>query len=247
MNPVFERARAHPYLPGRAIVPAPNPLDVVDWTAAYWAGDPEWSNPGDGNPVASWRDGSGALHPLGATGTARPTYRSSVAALNGSPGVEFDGTSDTMTAAIGALLQPYTIVIVAEILPVNFAGTPCLIDGGSAGRAALFVNGAGGGWAYYAGGAALIDGPTATIGRKAFRIHADNASSEVNRNMRSLKGSLGTTSGITGLTVGNAFNLTNFANMALAFLGVYSGDITDDPGWPLLISTTKRLFGANLA
>lgn len=237
-------ANAHPYPQTPAMEPPPNPLTTVAWTAAYWAGDPAWATPGDGNPVGSWRDAAGG-HPLTAAGTARPTFRAAVPNLNGQPGVEFDGTTDVMTAAIGAIIQPYTLVLIAEVLPININNTPCVLDSMGTGRAALFINGGGGSWTFFPNGPAMGNG-SAGAGRWAFRILANNATSELNRNMISVKASIGTTTGFEGLTLGNAFNLLNPANLSVGFMGVYEGDLTTDPAWPTLISTIGYLYRMTL-
>lgn len=81
-------------------VPAPefDPLSI-DWDLAYWADDPDWTNPGDGNPVSSWRDaGTLAEDATQATSVSQPTFRSSVAAFNDRATVEFDGGDDLTTA-----------------------------------------------------------------------------------------------------------------------------------------------------
>lgn len=53
----------------------------------------------DGDPVATWTDLSGNSNSGSASGTARPTYKTSI--LNGKAIVRFDGTTDVMTT-------PYT-------------------------------------------------------------------------------------------------------------------------------------------
>jgi len=58
-----------------------NPEEVWSPLAVVWADDPNWTNPGNGNPVASWRNG-GILGTDFTESTNKPTFVSSVAAIN---------------------------------------------------------------------------------------------------------------------------------------------------------------------
>lgn len=76
-----------------------DPLSIA-WHSAYWAEDPGWTNPGDGSGVTTWDDATTNGRDLTqATGTKRPLYRASVAALGGRPALEFDGTDDFLQTA----------------------------------------------------------------------------------------------------------------------------------------------------
>ncbi len=119
--PLRTRTRGRPSRNAGAIAtsaPAPSfdPLVDITWAAAYFAEDPDWTPPADGGAVSQWDDGSGnARHVSQGTGTARPTYRASVAALNGKPAVQWDGTSDVLSSStFTAVTQPWSWVIVAD-------------------------------------------------------------------------------------------------------------------------------------
>lgn len=244
MSRLASRANVAPYQAYRAATP--NPLTVVPWTAAYWAGDPSWSNPGDGNAVSSWRDGTGNGYTLAqGTGGAQPTFRASVTNLNGQPGVDLDG-GDWMSVATPAFTQPLSLVVVVDMVSVT--GTPVIVDAGSVGRAALFANAPTNVWAWYLGTAAVTTTYAATTGAHAIRAVANNASSSITQNMRTTTGTLGSATGFTGITLGALIGgASNRATMRVGFAGWYSGDVTAHAGWPDLVSAIGHLYRLNLA
>lgn len=90
-----------------------NPLTGIPWHTASWAGDPLWSNPGDGNEVATWR-GVGRDF-TNSTATEKPLYRSSSATMNNKPAVDFDGNNDKLyTPIFTAVTVPHSWVIIAR-------------------------------------------------------------------------------------------------------------------------------------
>lgn len=92
-----------------------DPLSI-SWHTAFWAEDPNWTDPGDGNPVSQWDDASGnGRHATQATGSQQPTFRSSDAGYNNKPVVDADGGDLLQTSAFGSpLSQPGTLVVVGS-------------------------------------------------------------------------------------------------------------------------------------
>ena len=90
-----------------------DPLSYGSPVHAFWAEDPSWTDPGDGNIVTSWRnDGSnGTAVTPGASG---PVYRSSTTKMNSKATVEFDGVNDylAMAEAAATVSQAGTMVVV---------------------------------------------------------------------------------------------------------------------------------------
>ena len=109
----------NPYAFGAgATPPSFDPLNDISWHTAFWVEDPNWTDPGDGNAVSSWRnDGSGDWGDAAqATGTKQPLYRSSVAALNSQPAIDFDGTDDNLKSAVGTgQAGAMTVVAVVDL------------------------------------------------------------------------------------------------------------------------------------
>jgi len=73
---------------------------IVGW----WKAD-TISDPGDGNPVATWPDESDTGADVTAAGAARPTYRAASSNSTKLPVVEWDGSANHMTSGIEADLQ----------------------------------------------------------------------------------------------------------------------------------------------
>jgi hypothetical protein len=79
-----------------------NPLlNGPTYRNAFWAGDPAWSNPGDGQLVTSVRNAGVSGDPTNTGGTDRPTYVLSNTTLNNKPALTFDGGDFLDIAASG--------------------------------------------------------------------------------------------------------------------------------------------------
>lgn len=96
---------------------------ALPWRNLAWASSGGSGLPSNGSLVGQWNDeGTAALH-MGASGTARPTMRTAVTALNNKPAVECDGTTDWMISAAGsASAVPYTMVWIGNIRALPGAG-----------------------------------------------------------------------------------------------------------------------------
>jgi hypothetical protein len=92
-----------------------DPRTQVTALHALWADDPDWSTgkPADGGSVSQWRNQSGAGDPT-ASGTAQPTWRASVAAFNNHAAVEFDGSTDFLSADVSNTGHPWKAIIVGK-------------------------------------------------------------------------------------------------------------------------------------
>lgn len=67
----------------------------------------------DGDPVSSWTDSSGnGFDATQATPANQPVFNTGQ--LNGLPAVNFNGSSDSLAAAITSTAQPFTVFAVAD-------------------------------------------------------------------------------------------------------------------------------------
>jgi hypothetical protein len=110
-------------------VPPPpfDPINAVNWKHAYWAEDPDWTNPGDGQPVDSWRDAVGNEDAVQATEARQPIYEASAAGMGGRPALRFDSGPEQWLDAAGVEVdQPDTLV---AIWRHGRDGTEVVIDG----------------------------------------------------------------------------------------------------------------------
>jgi hypothetical protein len=232
---------------GSLVPPTFSPFDV-GWTEAYWADDPDWSNPGDGNSVSSWRSGgSGARAVENGTGANQPIFRSSVLALNNHAAVDFDGSNDNLYTSTFTLDVPHNLVVVGMIDSVpgeRYVVSYVANDNG------LFVRSATGTWSMYTLG--YINGGAYTIGAgAALRVRSSDTvlDNEIVTN--------GTSSGLTGnsysntndgLSLGGARANGGFCgDCHIAFVGYYEGDVTADVKWSELVSWVSSYYGLTLA
>lgn len=211
--------------------PVFNPMTSMGWYAAYWAGDTNWTNPGNGNAVATWTDGSGNGRDLTqSTPADRPTFRSSTSVLNNKPTVEFNTQvlqcSDTI---FGSLSQPDSIVMVFQSNTTD-GTTDNYIDAFSGNRQIMRKRL---GQYDIASGASTV--PGAALDTNAhFWIGYFNTSSSVNE-MDGIVQGTGSVGGqnLNGLTVGGGYNAgaASTVDFHLAFLGIASGDIRSHARW----------------
>lgn len=209
-----------------------NPLTLVSWHSAYWAEDPDWTNPGDGNAVTDWTDGSGNGRDLTqGTGTKRPLYRASVAALNGQPALEFDGTDDFLQTASSFTVTSGTLTKVIIYQLRSHAGGNRHVWSAMdnfTNRADVFRTGAGHyiyGSAAAGGSAIFIGGGTSTF-NGVLEIDTFGSSGKVEIN----GSSVATGSGAAALTthcIGGYLGAEVSAS-TVAFAGMYLGTLTND-------------------
>jgi len=83
-------------------------IDIPDSAVAQY--DATAISATDGNPLSSWSD---QISGNDLSAVNAPTFRNS--AINGNPAVEFDGSDDEMTAAIGRFSQPITYGLVYRL------------------------------------------------------------------------------------------------------------------------------------
>lgn len=134
----------------RAAAPAYNPLTAVTWAKAFWASDPSWSNPGNGNGVSSWRNGGSiAGDATQATGSKQPTYAAAATHLNNRPAVDFDGVDDHLDVATFADITLGTELVV--IARATAAASNNLVSGTVSGKRRNLLTNASSQWAIFAG------------------------------------------------------------------------------------------------
>ena len=227
-----------------AAAPSFNPLTAITWEAVFFAEDADWTNPGDGNAVSQWDDASAnSRHASQATSGKRPIYRSSVAALNNKPALDFTRASQqSLSTASWTLAQPMSYVAVANLDAT--AGENYLVHGGSAASAFLGDTNTSNKWQMYAGTTVRESSGAPDTAGHLFTWVYNGASSVAYLDGTSIiaLGSPGTGGVIAGLNIGR-FATAETANWdgAVAFVGVYAGDITADGQYANL----KTFFAAH--
>lgn len=207
--------------------PSGPPTLTIAMHTGFWADDPSWSNPGNGNAVSSWRDYSGnTRHAVQATGSKQPIFRSSVASLNNRAGVDFDGTDDWLTVTYSNLSQPSTRVLVARqdvvVQDKHIFSTPS----GSTRNDVVASQGAGKTWSFYAGNTEV--GATAADTSVHIVIVTFNGTSSQGQIDGTTWGSGLTNPNVSGgIQLGSTLDSTgSCCNCHIAFAALYSGALT---------------------
>lgn len=217
-----------------------DPIGSIPWAWVVWAGDPAWSNPGNGNPVDSWRNGGSLSGDPASTGSNRPTFRASTAAFNNKPTVEFVMANSTyLDFDITNTSQPFSIVVIGS-------------------------SDVGGGQRIFVGGFANAARGLRTGGDVISANYAQVLSSAAGANTGApmlLRGfGLNTSSVIakdgTTIATGDAGNLANsrltlgagssaapafgsYLNGHIAFAALIAGDVMSQANWPLFKEWAK--------
>lgn len=215
---------------------------LITWKAAYWASDPSWTNPGNGNEVTSWRDYSGNGFTLTRPAASGPTYQSAVTELNNQPGLLFNGTSNALSVGSNTgTTQPNSIVVIVRA-DSTAANKQRWVDNQTGVGGRQLIEGA------YTDGKVLLyanslasSNLTATTGAFFMTALFNGASSWVERSgTRSTSISPGAAN-LGGLQVANASGI--FASGVVAFVGIYQGDITANGNWSAFKAGATATYG----
>ncbi len=219
---------------------------LITWYAAWWASDPLWSNPGDGNLVSSWRDLSGnARDVTQGNSTYQPTYRASYASLNNQPAVEF-GT--TQYIATGNLTEGTAKTVVAIARTSSVAAARWAVSAND-GNTALLINRSAGTTKPTAYSGSFLNS-TVTMDTNAHALYAyfNGASSYIAVDATKTTGNSGGSGhlGTTPVSLGNPVGGSAGINGALAFVGVYLGDIEAAANWAAFKAGITATYGLSL-
>lgn len=233
--------------------PAVSGPPSIAWHAAFWADDPSWTNPGDGNTVGSWRDysGNGRTASQG-TGSQQPLYRATTAALNGRPSVEFDGVDDRLLASWSSVGQPVSLVLICDTVsvPGSVSRYPLIGNNGSGFTSLFWIDSAGLKWA--AGGTNnQIVGPALATGGAAARAKiqsgASNSYLTVNGTGYTAAVNVGSDAS-NGISIGGYYGSGSFyAAVRVAFAAVYVGDVTGAGNWSAFCAWVSAHYGLSLS
>lgn len=201
-----------------------DPLADITWKAAFWADDPSWTNPGDGNPVTSWRDaGTEGVDPTQATASIKPTFRSSTASLNNRATVEFDAGDNLVSTNWGSSITGISGIFI--VFDLDATGTVQLFDGNDSGnRRGMYLDG--GSWRLFCGtvqaggtndtNAHYADMKVGTTTSNLDDLNIDGASV--------ISGVNSGTNNMDGIVIGSNYTGGGKIDGHIAFLGIKDGD-----------------------
>lgn len=220
---------------------------AIAWEIELWAGDPDWSNPGNGNAVSTWPDRSGNANDLTqATGTRQPIFRSSVAALNWQSAIEFDTSDDDMASSTFSLAQPFSVVVVGNITQLSsFADllflrssdaapyTSYATDGGTPNRFRI----------YDSPGDLLAGTETVDADPHFFAAVFNGITSKILLDSQTWSGGNLGSDAATQLWLNSNALGGNWGGGHRAYVGLFDGDITADANWTALLEWINSTYG----
>lgn len=197
----------------------------------FWAEDPGWSNPGDGNVVVTMRDNGTAANNAGKTGVVDPVYRSST--INGRPGIDFQATAESiggrLAASSGTSGAVYSVVAVAEFDRL-FSAASYVTDSSSGTGNRAIIGGlvSGSKWRAYHSATAFVEPSgyntdphlfVAVFKTDDIRLYVDGSLVGTDNS--------GTVIGVPGLSIGGDRTGSNqFLDGRVCYVAQYNGDIT---------------------
>jgi len=216
------------------------------WKVAVWADDPDWTNPGNGNAVSSWRDGSGnGFNAVQATGANQPIYRSSVALLNNRAAVDFDGVNDLLTAST-TLSAPFSGIWIGKRDGAGTGSNPRVLHFNTAGGyEAVLESSMTGNWAAYYG--TFIDSGVNAVATPvvALRVLMSDVTHRISVNGTLSSQASGGPPSMAAFGIG--FGDGEAANIHTAFAACAVGDITADANWSAFVSWVSNYYGLTIS
>lgn len=229
-----------------------NPETDITWHSFSWAEGTNFVARGivDGGSVQTWDNETGESALTQATAGKRPLYRASVAALNGQPAIDFDGTDDILVSADFTTNPDYTskvsMVWVGNLNSVS--GTRTILDGNDLTNYHLFGCTSG---AWWIRGSTTVTGGTAATGAHLIVAIFDAATAaggdivDVD-NANVITDDAGNRS-VDGWSVCGRNNNTNYVDGEAALAGIYEGNIKSDPEWSNFKTWVTSHYGITLS
>jgi hypothetical protein len=231
-------------VPTAVAFPPFNPLRDINWEAAFWASDPLWANPADGNKVSSWRDGSGNGRDTSqATDANRPTYKANHPEFNNKAAIEFlNSGAHRLTSSTFSVSQPNTWVAI-----VRFTGSTTnnehmrIIDNSGIGASRQLMGGRNSTeFVGNAGSAGVLTrSPNNEPSLMVWLANGSSSWVEVN-GQRSANVNSGTT-GVSGVGIGSDGGTSRLTG-AVAFVGLHSGNVTTHRNWEAFTRWASTLY-----
>lgn len=206
--------------------PAFDPRTQVTALHVMWADDPDWTDPGDGNAVTTWRNHSGGGDPAEAGGN-RPTFDAVNAAYNNRATIHFTRTSSQrLKVNLADIAQPLKLLVVGN---TGSAGTAERFLGFGGLATHVLGDTAGNLWTLRAG--STLDGTASDLNPHVVRATLNGASSGMWVDEASVLSGDAGANGIAWLSIGcdqvGGSGGTNHLNGDVAFVGIYAGATSD--------------------
>ena len=230
-----------------------DPLADIGWFDAFWAGDPDWSNPGDGNNISTLRGvGTDGTDWSVVTPNAACTFDEVVASgFNSQPAIRFASPATRALApkaTFGSTItETWSVVAIGkrDSVGVNYfidgltGGTRAILSAAAADAAAKFR--------FYT----AANTTSAVTQDTAVHLHVGVSPSSGNNQYQIDNGTADTASvnavSLTGSHIGIAQTDSVGLDGVLALVGYYSGDVRNDPGWSDFLVWAAATYGISIA
>lgn len=232
-------------LAGRQASAAFDVLADISWHSVFWTDGPNFVAEGyaDSDPITVWPNETSEGDAF--DGATAPTYDAVAPLLNNAPAARFTGTGDKevrVASFSSAPTQPYSIVVVAE-KAAGGTGDQYICDSTQRTIIGEHTSGVMGIFA----GTWLLAASEYNADEHLFVGVFNGASSEfLVDNTVVASGNAGTATPSTNFTIGNRYTpsaAANDYNGAIAFLGIYDGDITAHGQWSNFVSWVTTTYG----
>lgn len=230
-------------LVGRQAAAPPAPFfGAISMYREFWAEDPSWTNPGDGNACTDARDNGTAGADLG-TAVVAPSF-TAAGGPNGRPSYDFTGGNKTFKTTTGTSGTEFTVFAVVEITNL---GDNAITDAGTGNQAYTSQeNISGQQWrAYNTGGidarsAAIADGAphlmVTHFKANATTIYIDGVSVATDTS--------GSISAATGFVIGANYAVSaSYFSGYIPYVGMYAGDLTGDGDYAAWAAAVMSYYG----
>lgn len=238
-----------------------NPETDITWHSLFWAEGTNMAAQGysDLDDVGTWPNETAESDLTQSTTLWRPHYEDSKATLNNKPAVQYDGSSTHLltltswTADPGYSSTYLTVVFVFTIdsatTSISYLASSSLTEASDRHQYWHQPNSSNRIATYH--GATQTDAVGGTTGAKFFRFRNISTTANdlglINETQR-IAGNAGTGTGFDALAVGNrATDRAREMNGAMAFVGIYEGDITADGSWSDFKTWVTDHYGITLA
>lgn len=216
-------------------------ISLVGWAHAYSVEAREFVNmeATDGTTVGTWPDETGVADVAQATAGSRPTYRATLGPATQAC-LQFDG-GDYLgpKAFVANLTSPVTHVIIAK-LDTNSPGAQHYDDGDDATNRNFVVAT---NLPRYQINDDQTGAPAPDLDWHLLRAYSNGAATTMTEDSTtSLAMTVAGTYDMDGITVGANFLGNNKITGKIAFIGIYDGDVTADPGWAAWLAAVDSFY-----
>ena len=220
---------------------------TISMLREFWAEDPSWTNPGDGNDLTTWRDNGSIGSDLVAgreLGTDNyPTFVST-GGINSRPAIRFDNPSVNnggYMSTVSTATVARTIVAVAKFDTAS--GARHITDSTSGNRSIIRVNG--GQWEIFEDSADNALGGTPDTNPHLFAgTFIDNSLVLYVDEVAVATDPTSTIQNSTGFILGCHQNLAaNFFDGEICYVAAYDGDLTAHADYDEYIQNLRTYYG----